>query len=257
MNFTSLKTNKKISKLQAKTDELRQLSLQSILDLFIEAHQKASLPSSVRYQSERNDINDFKAPEVINRSLKISNLQSLIPAIKKFTQKYFSEEGILLSCTLDIIPSQTGQKFKTDHEHLLVYQMQGQSLWQFPLIKEAPLVESNLISKTVDLIESGVLKTKCDDYHLKQHEFLFIPYAHTHKVSRENDSLCAYLTFSQDTIHAGDIQDFIMKNVLKKNPEDFFEELKDDFVMPDLNLNELTQQLDTFYEQRIIAKFRK
>jgi hypothetical protein len=192
--------------------------------------------------------------------LKVSGVQNLLPEVKQFCRRIYSEMGILLNCSLHLSPP-LGSKveaYQPNFQHLFVYQISGISKWRFPLVEGNPYRESSNRAKLAP-------KMKLNDMHVLEKfinpaEALFIPYALSCTVSTETKAPCMFLAFAEEEINVRDVMNFLTEELLGvKDFEARFFEAFDQYEFlqnPPHKVEVASRKVDDFYTKTKMAKFK-
>jgi len=193
--------------------------------------------------------------------LKVTGVQNQLPEVKQFCRRVYAETGILLNCTLHLLPplDSNDLNYRTHFQHRFVYQISGSSKWHFPLIDGIPYRESSNRAKLVSklkLNDGQVLEKVLDSANA-----LFIPYALSCTVSAETNTPCLFLTFAEEEINVRDILNFLMEDFfgIKDFEARFFEAFdQSEFLQQTQspNVEASTIKVDDFYTKTKMAKFK-
>lgn len=211
------------------------------------------------------EIDSITFDECINLfaqdQLKVSAVQNLLPEVKQFCRRIYSEMGILLNCSLHLSPPLDSKvlAYQTNFQHLFVYQISGKSTWRFPLLNGNPYRESSNRARLEP-------KQKLNDMQVLEKvispdEALFIPYALSCTVTAETNTPCLYLTFAEEEINVRDVLNFMTEEFLgvKDFEARFFEAFdQDEFLQeaPSTDVEAAIRKVDDFYSKAKMAKFK-
>jgi hypothetical protein len=236
-----------------------------------------------------NDLRDFKKQDVIDQlnaamvkhhfpeidtikfddcknlfaqdQFKVTGVQNQLPEVKQFCRRVYAEMGILLNCTLHLLPPLDSDElnYRPHFQHLFVYQISGTSKWRFPVIDGNPYRESSNRAKPASKLKLSDMQVL--EKVISTDEALFIPYAISCTVSAETNTPCLYLTFAEEEINVRDVLNFLSEEFLGVRDFEarFFEGFdQDEFLqkVPPTDAEAAIRKVDDFYTKAKMAKFK-
>lgn len=198
---------------------LSRLKFDDILKAFIinvSKYQKVRLDCFVDGKLSERKVDSEVAVRNLNCPYRISNLQLFIPEIRQICSNIFSTLDILLNCHLYYRPAEEhpAPYYHSDSQHMLAYQMRGESNWMFPLENNAYVRDTTLLQMKNLMLDEGVVKCPERVVTLIKGQFMFVPYAFSHNILNPRPAPSIYLTFGEEEVVLNDAVEFVGEQLL-------------------------------------------
>lgn len=200
----------------------------------------------------------------LDRSLRITHLETFYPPVMEFCKRIYQEQNILLSCGIYITPNENSQCFlyHCDHQHILACQIEGEKRWSFPKVKGQFVREYSVRPELNQQINEGRLTFESTEITLKAKEALYVPYAYSHRAFNDSAAPSVHLTFAEEDITNREVMSFLSQAYLgiEKFDERFFERIDlaefDAKITHSHELKNLDEAIDNFFTRTKLLKFK-
>ena len=148
-------------------------------------------------------------------SLRVTNIQKLIPQIKEAVILIFKKYGLACACNMYFTPNKNNNCFvyHSDYQETLIYQVYGEKTWVFPLD------EDNKYLRVPNFRFPGYSPKKTFKKIFKPGSLHSVSHSLLHRAFLEGKSPSIHLTFGIEQKKDLDFMRKIIEGVLSKNLE--------------------------------------
>ena len=215
-------------------------------------------------ESRVSDLQQCTDPEEFKKlkaSLRITHLETFYPPIMDLCRKIYQEQNILLTCGIYITPNENAQCFlyHCDHQHILAYQIAGEKRWAFPKTQGKYVREYSVKPDLSQQINDELIQFETTEMTLRPGDFLFVPYAYSHRAYNDAETPSVHLTFAEDDITKREVLSFMAQEILGviNFDERFFEKVDFDHgPLSDLKISGTEAKVTDFFTKTKLLKFK-
>ena len=165
-------------------------------------------------------IKKLKAKSIVDLdelsySLRITNVQKLIPQIRKVILYIYKKYGLASSCNMYFTPNKQNNCFlyHSDYQETLIYQMFGDKIWNFPVDEDDNYV------RIPNFSSYGYTPDKTVEKKFTQGNIYSISHSLLHRAFLSSDSPAIHFTFAIEQKKTLDFVKAVVEEILTKDME--------------------------------------
>jgi ribosomal protein L16 Arg81 hydroxylase len=276
LNFEDLKIRNQLGLIKGDdlpwAHYLAPFKTRELIETYLRTANEGKLGKSVRFHSYKDgqvtyslaeELRKFFNPQelsALEHSFRITNIQTFHPQLKDFCKSVFSNERVLLACSVYLTPNRHSQAFlyHSDPQHILVYQVQGRKTWSFPKINGSYITDHTLRQDNNKLLNESKVVFDEEKIEICEGQFMYIPYAISHKAVNETDTPSVHLTFSENAVYAGNLYTFMAQQFLglKDAEKMFYDEVAKEVSYQNPGPQETEEKFKSFYSSLLYSKYK-